>query len=110
MAIEFNTPSELLLTFYLTFHEAAARMTIECYSACMVLNMPELTEMPEWLDVPNDTTVHIQNTSLWRLKPGDFEQANGTIMNEIVLSHNKISVIEGRPFDGTLQKANTKSP
>ena len=104
MRIEFDTPTELLLTFCITFHEAAARMMIECRYKCMVLNIPDLTEMPDWLNVPNDTTVHIQNTSLSRLKPGDFDQINDTILSNITLSGNKISVIESGTFDGMSQK------
>ena len=71
----------------------------------MVLNMPDLTEMPDWLNVPNDTTVHIQNTSLSGLKPGDFDQINDTILSKITLSRNKISVIESGTFDGMSQKS-----
>ena len=82
---------------------------IECLAVCKVLNMPELTEMPDWLNVPNDTTVHIQNTSLSRLKPGDFDQINDTILSKITLSRNKISVIESGTFDGTSQKSKHES-
>ena len=71
--------------------------------------MPELTEMPDWLNVPNDTTVHIENTSLSGLKPGDFDQINDTILSKITLSRNKISVIESGTFDGISQKSKHES-
>ena len=106
--IEFNIPSGLLLKFYITLHEITARMITECWYECSVFDMPELTEVPEWLNVPNETTVNIQNTSLSRIKPGDFYQVNNTIFDTITLCHNKISVIESGTFDGGSRKANTK--
>ena len=81
---------------------------IECWYKCMVSDMPDLTEMPDWLNVPNDTTVHIQNTSLSRLKSGDFEQINDTILSKITLSRFKISVIESGTFDGMSPKKQTR--
>ena len=107
--IDFGILSGLLLTVYITLHEISARTMIECWEECSVFNMPELTEVPEWLNVPNDTTVHIENTSLSRIKPGDFYQVNNTIFATITLCHNKISVIESGTFDGTSQEANTKA-
>ena len=77
-----------------------SRCSFLIYYACSVFNLLEYKELPEFLNVANNTGIRIENSGITIIKREDFFHMGDNFLLFIFLPNNKISVIEDSAFKG----------